>query len=213
MDQVNQAFKELYFQGECYENVKDKIDQCPYDELNGLMELYVQNYLDTVQNNLYSYSYNDYDSAKFYLEQVNGHWMRIQNIALELGKYQQISNSFKIQEYHRQRFQDRIFQDNKINLVLRDICRIYKFNQAIEPLFCSQIFQYFKPKITTHQDLMTNWLTYSQCEQGIDEIKDFEKRLECAMTNLPDNEKQQPKLPPNWEKNMVNLMKKKKKKL
>ncbi|CAD8145450.1 unnamed protein product [Paramecium pentaurelia] len=213
MDQINQAFKELYFQGECYENVKDKVDQCSYDEVNGLMELYVQNYLDTVQSNLYSYSYNDYDSAKFYLEQVNSHWMRIQNIALELGKYQQMSYSFKIQEYHRQKFQDRIFQDNKINLALREICRIYKFNQSIEPHFCSPIFQYFKPKITTHQDLMTNWLTYSQCEQGVDEIKDFEKRLECAMTNLPDNEKQLPKLPPNWEKNMANLMKKKKKKL
>ncbi|CAD8146348.1 unnamed protein product [Paramecium octaurelia] len=213
MDQINQAFQELYYQCECYENVKEKVDQCSYDEFNGLMELYVQDYLDTVQKNLCNYGYNDYDSAKFYLEQVNSHWMRIQNIALELGKYQQMSFSFKIQEYHRQKFQDRIFQDNKINLALREICRIYKFNQTIEPHFCSQIFQYFKPKITTHQDLMTNWLTYSQCEQGVDEIKDFEKRLECAMTNLPDNEKQLPKLPPNWEKNMANLMKKKKKKL
>ncbi|CAK68951.1 unnamed protein product (macronuclear) [Paramecium tetraurelia] len=213
MDQINQAFQELYYQGECYENVKEKVDHCSYDEFNGLMELYVQDYLDTVQKNLCNYCYNDYDSAKFYLEQVNSHWMRIQNIAQELGKYQQLSFSFKIQEYHRQKFQDRIFQDNKINMALREICRIYKFNQTIEPHFCSQIFQYFKPKITTHQDLMTNWLTYSQCEQGVDEIKDFEKRLECAMTNLPDNEKQLPKLPPNWEKNMANLMKKKKKKL
>ncbi|CAD8074546.1 unnamed protein product [Paramecium sonneborni] len=213
MDQVNQAFKKLYFQGETYENVREIIDQCPYDEVASLMEIYVKNYLDTVQNNLYSYSYNDQDSAKFYIEQLNSHWIRIQNIAQELSKYQQLSNGFRIQEYHRVKFQDRIFSDNKINFALREICRIYKFNQLIESHFGSLVFQYFRPKITTHQDLMANWLTYSQCEQGIDEIKDFERRLECALTGLPDYEKQQPKLPPNWEKNIVNMMKKKKKKI
>ncbi|CAD8160014.1 unnamed protein product [Paramecium pentaurelia] len=205
MDLVNQAFKQLYIQDECYENIKDKVDQFPYDEVYSLMEFYVQNYLDRVQNNLYSYSYNDYDSAKFYMEQVNSYWMRIQNIALELGKYQNtIDQNFKIEYFKIIR---QIYHQ-------REICRIYKFNQSIEPYFCSSIFQYFKPKITTHQDLMTNWLTYSQYEQGVDEIKDFEKRLEFAMTNLPDYEKKIiTKITSKLGKNIINLMKKKKKKL
>ncbi|CAD8060643.1 unnamed protein product [Paramecium primaurelia] len=208
MDLVNQAFKQLYIQDECYENIKDKVDQFPYDEVYSLMEFYVQNYLDRVQNNLYSYSYNDHDSAKFYMEQVNSHWMRIQNIALDqetiVLRYQNtIDQNFKIEYFkiirqiqHQEIYVESINLINQLNLT-----------------FVLQYFNTLNQKLQTHQDLMTNWLTYSQCEQGIDEIEDFEKRLECAMTNLPDYEKQQPKLPSNWEKNIINLMKKKKKKL
>ena len=37
---------------------------------------------------------------------------------------------------------------------------------------------------------MRYWLQYSKCEDiGMDEIMDFERRLEKAITGLPDTEK------------------------
>ncbi|CAD8166439.1 unnamed protein product [Paramecium octaurelia] len=183
MDLVKQAFQKLYFPDQCYENMKVQIDQFSYNEINSLMEFYVQNYLDSIKR-----------SALVTLLELERQYQKSLLIVRDQNtkdKHFRMDYFKSIrQTWHQWKYAEYTNLMNQLNLTLSSNIVILQ----------TKNYNSLRTK-----GLLAN-LLLTRIRKGGNQ--GFEKKIIMSNDKSPDNQKLQMNLLPNQEKNMMNLKKK-----
>ncbi|CAD8150589.1 unnamed protein product [Paramecium pentaurelia] len=218
---MEESFNNIYFKGEVYQINSQVLDQANQSTISNHMNKFMNLYLQKVHLQMQLYKCDTEEQCHYYVEQLNKYLQQFCAAGNEFNNYKKFSLNFNWSEYHKQNFITRILYDSKIYDTIMTIKDNYQ-SEGIEKLVnliksnknnkieycCDLVYQEQTIQIKTHSDLMRYWIQYSQCEDlGLDEIMDFERRLEKAITGLPETEKQLPTIPLNWEQQILSKKK------
>ncbi|KAM3141137.1 hypothetical protein pb186bvf_006742 [Paramecium bursaria] len=183
------------------------------DEVTAKQETPFEYHMNQRLNEIYKCISKVNPNPQLYIEEFYKYHCSFLLSGDQIAKYfKDSNNNFRIIELHKQKLLG--IYDKKVCDILEACKKQCNNNDANRKYQEIQEFilinkQNNKKIVKTHQELMDNWLTFSDYEEpSQDEIKDFERRLEAQSVYISEDQKQKANVSSSWEKTMQQKMKK-----